>query len=428
MLSVGLKPAYVRRLFLIEAACLAAVGTALGSIAGLGYTQLVLRGLATIWRDAVGATALAFHATPTTVLMGAGISFAAALGAIWLAFRGPFRRPALELLGGAGVALDARRVASGKVGAVVAVGAGLGCVALIVSAGDGSAAAGSFFGAGALFLVSSLAVSRLLLGRVALGAAVRRAGRRGHPRPAQRHATAGAQPDDDRPAGQRHLPRARGRGEPARVSPGRLGALLGDRRLRPLRSLEPAGPARSGLRRRARGLGADLGGELADVRIVPMRVREGDDASCLNLSLPQNPQLVGVTAEQLAARESFTFAGVAGGSPQVENPWLLLDRREPGGPIPAIGDQASVTWAMHKALGDELEYTDERGRSFRVRIVATVSGSLLQGNLLIAERAFQELFPSESGYRMFLIDAPPELADEASRVLGRGPTRTSGSS
>ena len=51
------------------------------------------------------------------------------------------------------------------------------------------------------------------------------------------------------------------------------------------------------------GLGAD---ELAGVNVVPLRVRAGDEASCLNLNRAQKPRLLGVKPELLAGR--FTFA------------------------------------------------------------------------------------------------------------------------
>src|SRR2546430_14157322 len=54
------------------------------------------------------------------------------------------------------------------------------------------------------------------------------------------------------------------------------------------------------------GLGAN---ELAGVEFVPFRVREGDEASCLNLNRAQKPRLLGVKSEALAGR--FTFAKVA---------------------------------------------------------------------------------------------------------------------
>src|SRR5205823_5323810 len=46
---------------------------------------------------------------------------------------------------------------------------------------------------------------------------------------------------------------------------------------------------------------------LTGVRFVQMRVREGDDASCLNLNRAQRPRLLGVKPELLASRGSFTF-------------------------------------------------------------------------------------------------------------------------
>ena len=166
------------------------------------------------------------------------------------------------------------------------------------------------------------------------------------------------------------------------------------------------------------------GAQLRGLAMVPMRVRDGDDASCLNLSLPQNPRLVGVRPAALADREAFRFAEVLpppGGAP-LDNPWLSLDADYGEDVIPAIGDQASVKWTLHKSLGDTLDYRDERGRDVRVRIVGTLANSILQGNLVISEQRFEEHFPSAAGYRMFLIDATAEemetTASNLTRALG----------
>jgi putative ABC transport system permease protein len=86
-----------------------------------------------------------------------------------------------------------------------------------------------------------------------------------------------------------------------------------------------------------------------------------------------------------------------------ENAWLLLRNRAPGGPVPAIGDAASIQWALGKKVGDILPYTDERGGQFEIQIVGAVASSVLQGTLIIAEEEFLAHFPSETGYRMFLI-------------------------
>jgi len=125
-----------------------------------------------------------------------------------------------------------------------------------------------------------------------------------------------------------------------------------------------------------------------------------------------------VRPADLASRQAFAFAAQVrdmGGA----SPWLLLEPRTGDAAIPAIGDQASVTWSLHKSVGDTLDYIDERGRPFQVRIVATVKSSILQGSLLICERAFEQLYPSEGGHRMLLVDAPAERADAIAATLGR---------
>jgi hypothetical protein len=133
---------------------------------------------------------------------------------------------------------------------------------------------------------------------------------------------------------------------------------------------------------------------------VEMRVREGDDASCLNLNRAQQPRLLGVRPEDLAKRNAF------GGK------WESL--HQPGDAVPAIGDEATVKWALGKKVGDTLPYTDEHGRTFQLRIVGMLPSSILQGSLVISERNFIEKFPSASGYRVFLMDA---MTEELARSL-----------
>jgi ABC-type antimicrobial peptide transport system permease subunit len=87
--------------------------------------------------------------------------------------------------------------------------------------------------------------------------------------------------------------------------------------------------------------------------------------------------------------------------------------------VPAIGDANSIQWAMGKKVGDTIDYVDERGQPFKVRIVGAVANSILQGQLIIDEAEFVKRFPSESGYRMFLIDAPSNRVAEVSATLSR---------
>ena len=87
--------------------------------------------------------------------------------------------------------------------------------------------------------------------------------------------------------------------------------------------------------------------------------------------------------------------------------------------VPAIVDQATLQWALQKKIGDTLEYRDDQGATFKVRLAATVAGSILQGQLLISERQFIRRFANHAGYRYFLIDAPVSAADAVATHLSR---------
>jgi len=153
-------------------------------------------------------------------------------------------------------------------------------------------------------------------------------------------------------------------------------------------------------------------------QVVALRVHEGDDASCLNLNRPQQPRVVGVRPEELASRVAFSFATTAAQTAG-ESPWMLLKASPGGAEVPAVADQTTLEWSLQKSVGDTLDLTDERGLRFRARIVGALEGSVLQGSLIISEDAFIEKFPSQGGYRMFLIDAPPEQAGEIAKVLSQ---------
>jgi ABC-type lipoprotein release transport system permease subunit len=187
---------------------------------------------------------------------------------------------------------------------------------------------------------------------------------------------------------------------------------------------------------------------LEGVSVVPFRVRDGDDASCLNLNRAQKPRLLGVKPALLARGERFSFAKIWSGPPRSMG-WTLLDHGDeamvwwhntlkgweeketfsllgPVAPRPGeasiicgFADEASILWALGKKVGDTLDYADERGRPFKVRLVGAVANSILQGNLIIAEDEFTARFPSEAGYRYFLVDAPTNRVADVSATLTR---------
>jgi putative ABC transport system permease protein len=62
---------------------------------------------------------------------------------------------------------------------------------------------------------------------------------------------------------------------------------------------------------------------------------------------------------------------------------------------------------------------DERGHPFKLRLAGALANSVLQGNLIVDEAEFVKRFPGESGYRTFLIDAPPDAVTNVSALLVR---------
>jgi hypothetical protein len=148
--------------------------------------------------------------------------------------------------------------------------------------------------------------------------------------------------------------------------------------------------------------------DVEGLQLTALRMGEGDEASCLNLGAPQQPRLVGVRADGLAGRGSFTFVESLLPDSSPDSPWTLLSEWSPGDPVPAVGDAASVTWSLKSAVGESIEVTDGHGGTVEVRIVGAVQDSILQGMLLIPEEAFVHHFPGSSGYRGWLMELDPE--------------------
>ncbi len=93
----------------------------------------------------------------------------------------------------------------------------------------------------------------------------------------------------------------------------------------------------------------------------------------------------------------------------------MLHLELPDGIVPAlVGDTDTAMWGLEAKTGvetgDVLDYRDEAGSSFKVKLVGRLPMrlSVFQGTILIAEERFVEKFPSEEGYRMFLFDGIPQ--------------------
>jgi hypothetical protein len=168
--------------------------------------------------------------------------------------------------------------------------------------------------------------------------------------------------------------------------------------------------------REALGLGAAEAPELADAQFVSFRQRAGDDASCLNLYAPAEPAILGAPPAFVTERRFSFSAALASTDEQRQNPWRLLDTTG-SGVIPAIADANSLEYSLHLPVGGETTIRDGRGTRVRVKIVAALRDSILQGALIVSEANFLRMFPAEEGFRFFLLDVPSARASAVSAAL-----------
>lgn len=432
LLVLGWKPRAIRRLFWLEGFVLALAGGALGTLGGMGYAKATLWVLTTHWRTAISGAELWFHAEPTTLLIGCGASLLLATGTIGMVLRRQARRTARELLSKETVALDdcgSPRPATASTTSLTwntwtALFGGLLAGVFVVRGILAELSPASFFAAGSFLLMATLAICAGLL----RGAQTRN------------RAPCLLWPPRAAAIALGNAARRRGRSM-ATVAMLACGIFLviavGANRQDPMKNAHKRSSGTGGFAlwvetsipvvhdlntregREAVGL-LDPGFEKA--RVLSLRVRDGDDASCLNLNRAQQPKLFGVATQELEGRFSTIKGGLAALLRSAETETETPLRRSVATPeIPTVGDEATVRWALGKKVGDTIPYRDESGRTVQLKIVGMIANSVFQGGLILSEENFTGLFPSESGYRAMLVDAQypsvAELSKELSRAL-----------
>lgn len=412
LLALGWTPRRVRALFLLESLPALLAGVALGTLAGGGYAWLLMAGLARFWPGAVAGAALRFHAGGAALATGAAASLACALAVVALSLWRAGRHDARTLLTRdlASVAQASPPASSSScltrlswLGVAAALS---GAAAVLLLRPENPS--GAFFGIGFLLLLALLGHYARLLGWMA---------RRPAPARPRWWKTALTQ-----------LARRRGRslGVAVMTACGCF-LVLSVSAMRANMALHAEG--------RASGTGGfgvyaettlPVRGDAAALfgvdpgAVLPLRMRDGEDAGCLNLNRAQSPRLLGVDPARLAERGSFA-------PPEL---WALLGAPLSDGAIPAlVGDSDTAMWGLQAvtdpARGTTLEYRADDGRTVAVRLVGRLPMrlSVFQGMLLVSEENFTRLYPGEAGHRAFLLDTPSGGAEESAARLNRDHAR-----
>ena len=422
--ALGFDQTEVRRLFWTEGAVLSSAGSLVGVAGAVGYAGLIMWGLRTWWVDAVGTTLLTLHVSPLALGFGVVGGMLAAVISIAWTLRGVAAATPRALISGSlpdaagrrgegsrasGLARRAPAVL-GLVGAVVAAATRAGLV-------DDTA---GFFGAGLLFLAALLTLAWVLLGQpdrqgVAAPTAwsVSRVGlRNATARPGRSvlcitliafaafiivavdaFHKEGGEATTDRSSGTGGYP------------------LLAE-------SLLPIVLDLSSENGRAELGVSSFDDEIfAAVTYARFRVRPGEDTSCLNLYQAKDPRLLAPDAAFVAEGRFGFGRTMADTEAEEANPWRLLDRVFDDGAVPAIADATSLAYALHLSVGDDFILNPDSDNPVRLRIVAALTDSIFQSELIIGEQHFVRLFPAHEGYRFFLVDAPADQTAEVTAAL-----------
>ncbi|MBN1561607.1 ABC transporter permease [candidate division KSB1 bacterium] len=409
--AIGYQTSHIRRLILSEGLCLALLGSFLGLVLGLLYENIVLFALKTIWRDIVGTSALHLKVNASTLAIGLLAGILMSIVSMWLMTRRHAKRSIADLQKGA-IRVDA--VSSIKHARSLLLGcastAAVIVILLAVNPARSGAAAAAFFAAGTLSLVAGVAFSNAAMARLLKTASprlsIKSIGRRNNARRRLQSLTligllaAGVFITFTVGANRTGLVK-----NVHERSSGTGGfALWGETALPILYDLNsPAGQDFYGF----------AGG---DASFVQFKVKEGDDASCLNLNRIANPQLLGVQPDELVRRGAFSFAALVD-EVDAEQPWHSLNVAYENDVIPGIADQTVIVWGLGKAVGDTLTYVDEKGGEFHIRLVGGLANSIFQGNLLISKDHFIDKYPSVGGDRVLLVDTPPDQIDDVAQKL-----------
>ncbi|HJU92729.1 MAG TPA: FtsX-like permease family protein, partial [Pyrinomonadaceae bacterium] len=404
--AIGFSEAGIRRLFLAEGILLSVIGSLLGLLGAIGYAALLMHGLRTWWVDAVGTTSLTLHVSWVWMVVGALGGVVAAVVCIFFTLRRLGRSSTRSLLSGSLVTEKPVQTKAQGRGLVTIGLSALGIFLLLAAAFQLIPQTAGFFGGGVVLLVAGVSFLSNWLKRKERKPihgsgwwTIARLGfRNATYRPGRTvlcitliaaAAFIIVAVDSFRRSGAAATDRKSGTGGFPLIAESLL-PVVHD-------ANTPEGRESLNLNN------ANDDAVLKDVKLVNLRVRPGDDTSCLNLYQPRNPKIV-APPEALVNDNRFTFqSSLATSNEEKANPWLLLDRQFENGVVPVIGDANSLTYVLHLKVGEELVIDHATG-PLRLLIVGALSDSIFQSELLMSEKNFLRLFPDQEGYRMFLLE------------------------
>ncbi len=424
--ATGFSNKQLRRQYLGEGSLVALAGSLLGALGGIAFAWLMLWGLRTWWVEAIRTPFLSLHVTLRSLGIGIGVTFFVAVLTMLWTLRSMQRASVRQLL--AGQVTEPKTTAeAGRWSRWIMIACAILALALVGVGSQlgGEAQAGAFFGSGALLLTALILFVRARLRHAAQHG-------EGMTRDLVSLAWSNAARAPSRTvstlalvgmavfllvaisAFQLQLPPE---GDDKNQGDGGFALWA--------KSDLPLYPDLAEKKEREDKLSfIDAPDSAVDrATIIPLRVESGQDASCLNLYQSTRPRVVGVNA-RLIERGGFAWAALPKNLPASEtNPWKVLEQPatndtasiESVAPLvyPVVLDQNTAMYSLHlyRGVGERFSIDDGRGGQIELVVAGLLKNSLFQGDLLLGERDFKQLFPQVSGSRLFLI--APGKADDS---------------
>ncbi len=394
--AFGFTKKQIIKIQFFESFFIALLGGLLGAFLGILYNQGIMAAIQSIWSDIVRTNDLEVFIKASTILTGAFSGMIIALLVVYFVTLKKLKAPLVSLL--KNIIVPKTKFKKSNLWIKISIYFGLGAgIALMLYSLNGSIEknAGMLMMAGALFLFGSLALVKLYLNITANKVSQKAFGWR---KLSIKNAS---------------LNQGRSIAVIALLALGSFTILITGANRKTFYGLDSSNASGTGgyllwaestmpiLHDLNEEENSELGSE---IKFVQFHNLEGDDASCLNLNLVNQPQLLGVNSEAFDQKQSFSFAKLSAEVDQ-DHPWLALKESPKDGVIAAYVDLTVLTWGLKKKVGDTLIYLSERGEELSVVIKGGLNSSIFQGNVLIDNAQFAKYFPSVGGSKIMLVDA-----------------------
>lgn len=397
---IGLPESQIRALFQREALALSLAAT-MGAIAVAPLlASAALGALRALWPDSIGGLALPMERTWLSTLMGAVASTALVYGVQARSLRQVLRAEGEP---------QSRAAGAGMVrGAVFVLGGVAGGGAAWVSTDGAVAPDAAFFSLGAAFLAGSLMGVRGVLrampgGRpwVSFAALAFRGMQRNPSRSLAVIASL---------ALAAFLVVGVGAHGPSLHGQDRVEGATGGFALMVETSIGLDADVRTSHGRGRLGL---LEEDVRGVDLWPLRVRGGDDASCLSPGRAQRPRVLGIDSARLSKRGAFT--SLSHSDPRAL--WARLGTVTTTGAIPVVGDEATLRWGLGLGVGARWQDVSDSGDPVVYEVVGMLDRSFLQGSVITSEGHVARLYPHSSQTRMILAELDGAQPHQVARTL-----------